>query len=63
MTYEQAMTAAKSGTRVKRTGWPNHYIQKATGDDLKLETVYVRTIKAPYTASQEDIVTDDWTTA
>ena len=63
MTYEQAITQVKNGQRVKRTGWNNHYLEKAAGDDLKVETVFIRTTKAPYTATQDDIVSDDWTTA
>ena len=63
MTYEQAIATVKAGTRVKRSGWSNHYLQKASGDELKIETVFVRTTKAPYTATEEDITTDDWTTA
>lgn len=63
MTYEQAIAQVKAGTAVKRSGWVNHYLQKAPGTDTVVETVYVRTTTAPYTATQDDIVTDDWVTA
>lgn len=62
MTYEQAIAQVKNGNSVKRSGWTNHYLEKRTGDDLIIDTVYVRTTKAPYTATQDDIVSDDWTT-
>lgn len=64
MTFEQAIAAAKAGTNVKRTGWNNHYLRKQAGtDDTVVETVYVRTTVAPYTATQEDITADDWINA
>ena len=41
----------------------NHYLAKASGTELQIDTVYVRTTKAPYTATQDDMVSDDWQTA
>ena len=62
MTYEQAITAVKSGQRVKRSGWTNKYLQKKTNSD-DVEIVYTRTTVSPYTSTNNDIETDDWTTA
>lgn len=64
MTYQDAITNAKAGTRVKRTGWTNEYIvQEGSGDDAKIVHVKTVTIKAFYTAPESDIMTNDWTTA
>lgn len=64
MTFEQAIAAAKAGTHVKRSNWNNHYLKKQSGtDETVIETVYVRTIVAPYTATQEDMTADDWINA
>ena len=64
MTFEQAMAAVKAGTNVKRSIWNNHYLNKKTGtDETVVQTVYVRTTTAPYTATQEDITSDDWVNA
>lgn len=66
MTYEQAIAAVKNGTRVKRSGWSNHYLErKLVGEqnEVHINTVFVRTTKAPYTATEDDMTTDDWTTA
>lgn len=64
MTYEQAIAQVKAGNSVKRSGWGNHYLRKQpnTTGELVVETVFVRTTIAPYTATQDDIVTDDWQT-
>lgn len=64
MTYEQAISAVKAGTNVKRSNWNNHYLKKRAGTDKTvIETVYVRTTVAPYTATQDDMTSDDWVTA
>ena len=65
MTYEQAITAVKGGTRVKRSGWSGHYLERKVLDnsDIEIDTVFVRTTKAPYVATEDDMTTDDWTTA
>lgn len=64
MTYEQAISAVKAGTNVKRSIWNNHYLKKQSGTDKTvIETVYVRTTVAPYTATQEDMTSDDWVNA
>ena len=64
MTYEQAITAVKNGTRVKRSGWSGHYLErKVVDNEVEIDTVFVRTTKAPYTATEDDMTTDDWTTA
>ena len=64
MTFEQAITAAKAGTHVKRHEWSNHYLQKQSGTEKTvIQTVYVRTTIAPYTATQEDMIADDWENA
>ena len=64
MTYEQAIAAVKAGTNVKRSSWSGHYLKKKSGSDKTvIETVYVRTTVAPYTATQEDITSDDWVNA
>lgn len=64
MTYEQAISSVKAGTNVKRSVWNNHYLKKKAGvEETVIETVYVRTTTAPYTATQEDMTSDDWVTA
>lgn len=64
MTYEQAMALAKAGTRVKRTGWDRQYITKREGtEELHIDVHITRETIAPYTSTNEDIVSDDWTTA
>ena len=64
MNYQTAMTNAKAGTRVKRTGWSNEYVvQEGSGDSAQMVHIKTVTIKAPYTAPESDIMTDDWTTA
>ena len=61
MNYQNAITAAKAGTKVKRTGWSNEYIvQQGSGDDAKMIHVKTVTITAPYTATESDIMTNDW---
>lgn len=59
MTYEQAIARAKDGHRVKRHDWSNQYIQARTNTD-EIEVVYVRTTKALYTSTQDDMIQDDW---
>lgn len=64
MDYQSAITNAKAGTRVKRTGWTNEYIvQEGSGDSAKMVHVKTVVVKAPYTATESDIMTNDWTTA
>ena len=64
MTYEQAIAAVKAGTNVKRSSWNGRYLHKRTGVDTTIiDDTWVRTTRAPYAATQEDITADDWTTA
>lgn len=58
MTYEAAMTACKNGATVKRSSWTSQYIKKSS--DGKIEEHITRTIVAPYSSPQSDIVADDW---
>lgn len=64
MTYEQAMTAIKNGTTVKRHSWTNKVVKLVPRENgtSYIGTTEQRTINAPYLFSQEDMFADDWET-
>ena len=65
MTYEQAMTAVKGGTSVKRSSWTNQTLTRVTNSDgdYTIQNNKTVTVRAPYLASQEDMFASDWVNA
>ena len=65
MTYQEAITAVKNGSTVKRAEWTNKSIKKVTPavGPNEIQMTQTTTIKAPYLATQEDMFADDWQTA
>lgn len=63
MTYQEAITAAKNGTPVRRAAWETgrtiNLIHDGSTD--MIGTVKTITANIPYVASQEDIFANDWT--
>jgi hypothetical protein len=61
MTFEQAMSAAKNGSTVKRSSWTDKTV---TYDEVKQDfNVHItRTINSPFTSNEDDMSATDWQT-
>ena len=65
MTFEAAMTAAKGGATIKRSGWVNKTVDYDTSDsnNPKFMVTQTTTIDAPFLPSNDDMTKDDWVQA
>lgn len=64
MTYQEAITAVKNGSTIKRSGWVNKNVTQVTDSNGK-KTITLHqtvTVDAPYLAVQEDMYATDWQT-
>lgn len=64
MTYQEAITAVKNGSTVKRNSWTNKTVTQTTDSvgNSQISLTSTTTITAPYLAIQEDMYADDWIT-
>lgn len=63
MTYQEAITAIKNGSTVKRHNWSGKTVKKETsGENTYIGVTETKTIRAPYLFSQEDMFASDWET-
>lgn len=68
MNFSQALELIKSGSKVSRTGWNGKgmYLELQTPDahsKMSLPYIYLVTVQAtlvPWSASQADLLADDW---
>lgn len=62
MTYQEAITAVKNGSTVRRASWTNKAVTQTTDSlgNSQISLTCTTTITAPYLAIQEDMLTDDW---
>ena len=64
MNYQEAITAVKNGSTIKRSGWTNKNVTQVTDANGKktITSHQTTTINAPYLATQEDMYATDWQT-
>lgn len=64
MNYQEAISAVKNGQTVRRTSWNNQNVTLVTDANGKqtITSHIIRTVDAPYLATQEDMFATDWTT-
>ena len=65
MTFENALSSVRSGYTVTRTGWTGKSLrmvipEPGAGESYIELTVNTKTIKTRYTASEKDLLADDW---
>ena len=65
MDYSSAIASVKNGQAVKREAWTNQFINLVTDANGKqtITNHVTRTTDAPYLATQEDMLANDWTSA
>jgi hypothetical protein len=61
MTFEQAMSAAKNGSTVKRSSWTDKTV---TYDEVKnvFNEHIISTINSRFTSNEDDMSATDWQT-
>ena len=64
MNYQEAITAVKNGSTVRRTSWSNRSIRQTTDANggVHITVTQTTTVTADYLATQEDMFANDWTT-
>ena len=64
MNYQEAITAVKNGSTVKRTSWTNKTIKQHIdlNGNASITCTQTKTITAPYISSRDDMYADDWQT-
>lgn len=64
MTYQEAITAVKNGSTIKRSGWTNQTVAQVTDANGKKTITQTKTVTvvAPFLALQEDMYATDWQT-